>query len=197
MGSIPPITKIEDGLYLGDSVSSRRSEILREHNIAAVVSVSHGRWVHWIQPWYREIILNGQHIFIPANDSMTQDLLPHLTYVCDFIHEHRSRGLSVLVHSDKGVSRSATVMVAYLMRARNLSLEKSLTLVKEKRKIKPNNNFMEQLEVWDARRYNIWIDSVEAIPTPKTEYSAFLSKRAERLQEAALTGDEPVGISSL
>lgn len=197
MGSNPPITKIEDGLYLGDSVSSRRSEILREHNIAAVVPVSHARWVHWIQPWYKEIIPDDRHIFIPANDSMTQDLLPHLTYICDFIHEHQSHGYSVLVHCDKGVSRSATVLVAYLMRSHRLSLDKAMTLVKEKRKIKPNDNFTEQLEVWDATRYNVWVDSVQDPPTPKAEYAIFLSKRAKRLKEANLTGDEPVGISSL
>jgi hypothetical protein len=86
MGSNPPTTKIEDSLYLGDSVSSRRSGSLEEQNIAAVVPITHGRWVHWIQPWYKEIIPDDRHIFIPANDSMTQDLLPDLTSICDFIN---------------------------------------------------------------------------------------------------------------
>lgn len=189
--SIPPITKIEDGLYLGDSVSSRRSEILEEHNIAAVVSISHARWVHWRQPWYTAIV-SDRHIFIPANDSMTQDLLPHFKFICDFIDTHRNN-MHVLVHCDKGVSRSATIIIAYLMRTHKLSLDDAYTFVREKRRIKPNENFMEQLTVWDAVGYEIYSKEGD----PKPEYAAFLSKRTERLQAAGLTGNEPIGVSSL
>lgn len=71
----PPMTKIEDGLYLGDSISSRRRGILKDSSITPVVSLSDGRWIYWSQPWYKEIIHKGNHLFIPCNDSMTNDLL--------------------------------------------------------------------------------------------------------------------------
>lgn len=105
----PPITKIEDGLYLGDSVSSRRRDILQDHNITAVASLSDGRWVYWSQPWYKEIIHKGCHLFIPVNDSMTHDLLPELAGICSFIYSHRNSGPSnvsnVLVRCDKAQGR--------------------------------------------------------------------------------------------
>jgi len=190
----PPITKIDDGLYLGDSKSSRRREILEEHNIIAVVSLSDGKWVQWNQPWYKKIVPDDRHNFIPCRDSMTQDLLPNLAALCDFIDSCRGLG-SVLVHCDRGVSRSATAIIAYLMRTRRLSLDDALAFVGGKRKIKPNDNFKEQLKVWGAVGYNVWADSARGIP--KAEYAAYLAKRAVRLQEAGLTGDEPIGVQSL
>ena len=240
--SNPPITKIEDGLYLGDSVSSRRRNILQDHNIIAVVSLCAGRWVQWHQPWYKKIILEGNHLYIPCNDSMTHDLLPDLAGICNFIHSHRNSEFSnvsnvepssnvsnvesssnvsnvepssnvsnvessnvsntqsfiipgVLVHCDRGMSRSATALIAYLMRTHRLCFSDALASVKEKRHIKPNQNFKEQLQVWEAVGYEIWEDFEGRIP--KAEYAAYLAKRAIRLEERGLTGNEPIGLQSL
>jgi hypothetical protein len=57
----PPISKIADRLYLGDSKTSRDSKILEDHNITAVVSLTTVRWYHYIQPWYKEIDHEGNH----------------------------------------------------------------------------------------------------------------------------------------
>lgn len=190
---IPHITQIEDGLYLGDGVSSREREILLAHNIAAVVSLSSSRWVHWRQPWYKEIVCEGCHLFVPCNDSTTQDLLPDLARICDFIQGCRDAGSSVLVHCDKGVSRSATAMTAYLMRAHQWSPSTTLAFVGGKRRIRPNDNFKEQLEVWDTVGYDVYLGG----GITKEAYATYLARRAERLQVKGLTGDEPVGVQSL
>ncbi|KAF1953082.1 phosphatases II [Byssothecium circinans] len=175
----PPITKITDQLYLGDGKSSRDPEILGKHNITAV-------------PWYKKIIVEGNHLFIPCEDSMTMNLLPELANICDFIKKHLDSG-SVLVHCDRGVSRSVTALIAYLMQTHQYDLAAALAFVGEKRKIRPNNNFKEQLEVWGAVGGNIWA----APGVPKAEYAAYLANRKKRLQEAGLTGNEPIGITSL
>jgi dual specificity phosphatase 12 len=55
----------------------------------------------------------------------------------------------VLVHCDQGVSRSSTVIIAYLLYSNtNLStVDKAFNLVKSARSIiRPNPSFMEQLE---------------------------------------------------
>ncbi len=112
--SNPHISIIEDGIYLSDLLSASRPEILRGNNIAAVVSLLGEECVHWSQPWYREIIHEDDHMFVPCDDSMTQDLLHELADICDFIDSRRDSGFPVLVHCGKGVSRSAMALVAYL-----------------------------------------------------------------------------------
>ncbi|KAF2657989.1 dual specificity phosphatase [Lophiostoma macrostomum CBS 122681] len=188
----PHITKIADRLYLGDGKSSRDAQILSENKITAVVSLSGGRWIHWSQPWYKKIIVEGNHLFIKCEDSMTQDLLPELAAICAFIKRHLASG-SVLVHCDQGISRSVTAMIAYLMQTYQYDVATALALVGGKRKVKPNDNFKEQLEVWKAVGGNVWT----APGVPKKEYAAFLTKRTKRLKEAGLTGNESVGVTSL
>lgn len=57
---------------------------------------------------------------------------------------------NVLVHCMAGVSRSATLVIAYLMRKYRMHLEKAKTLVMEKRPfINPNPGFIRQLEFYD------------------------------------------------
>ncbi|KAK0125629.1 hypothetical protein ONS95_000362 [Cadophora gregata] len=122
------------------------------------------------------------------------DLLPELAEICEFIKQRLESGSgSVLVHCDRGVSRSATAIISYLMQTYQYDLATALDFVGGKRKIKPNANFKEQLEVWGAVEGNIW----ESTGVPKPEYAAYLAKRSERLKERGLTGNEPLGLTSL
>lgn len=50
-----------------------------------------------------------------------------------------------------GISRSASVVIAYVMKAKNWSLQKAMDYVKAKRNcIKPNESFLKQLEVYQG-----------------------------------------------
>lgn len=98
---------------------------------------------------------------------------------------------AVLVHCDQGISRSATIVIAYLMSRRGAKLEDALAAVHAKRKVKPIANFMAQLEVWEQVRYQIWEDAEKRVP--KAPYAAYREKRAALLKEKGLTGNEPIG----
>ena len=51
----------------------------------------------------------------------------------------------------QGVSRSAAIVIAYLIRNQGLSYEKALDLVKRKRAcVKPNAGFVRALQEWES-----------------------------------------------
>lgn len=64
----------------------------------------------------------------------------------NFLDEARQNGANILVHCHAGVSRSATITIAYLLKHSKLSMMDIYRLVKGKRSIiSPNFNFMGQL----------------------------------------------------
>ena len=64
----------------------------------------------------------------------------------------RSSGGNVLVHCQAGVSRSPTLVVAYLMALYGRPLMETFQLVKQRRQIvAPNFNFMGQLLEFEQR----------------------------------------------
>lgn len=84
----------------------------------------------------------------------------------------------VLVHCSQGVSRSPTVVIAYLMKKQKRPLHAVLADVKAKRvEIEPSENFMEQLEIWEKVGYEIWEDKARTVP--KELYRRFLQSREE------------------
>lgn len=63
----------------------------------------------------------------------------------------RAEGSKVLVHCKMGVSRSASVVIAYAMKAYNWDFKKALDYVQQKRNcIKPNSSFISQLETYQV-----------------------------------------------
>lgn len=70
-----------------------------------------------------------------------------------FIHNAISEGGCVLVHCFAGVSRSASIVIAYLMKDQQLSYQSAFTLVQNRRPwINPNPGFLAQL-----KRYETWL----------------------------------------
>ena len=66
--------------------------------------------------------------------------------ICVFPDEAREAGAKLLVHCQAGVSRSATITIAFLLQHSRLAMTDAYRLVKSKRQIiSPNFNFMGQL----------------------------------------------------
>ena len=52
---------------------------------------------------------------------------------------------NILVHCKQGISRSATLVLSFLMLKRGLTVEESVRIVRQNREIHPNDGFLSQL----------------------------------------------------
>ena len=83
---------------------------------------------------------------ISVEDSHDVNMLQHLPEAFQFIDEARMSGQRVLVHCHAGMSHSVTVILAYLMKHYNHTLDSAYEHVKQiKSDISPNFSFMGQL----------------------------------------------------
>ena len=79
-------------------------------------------------------------------DSPDANLRTRFPDCIGFIKQAIGKGGRVLVHCFAGVSRSAAVVIAYLMQEHGLSVHSAYSLVRSKRPyIKPNEGFHDQL----------------------------------------------------
>lgn len=92
---------------------------------------------------------------VPLRDTESENLLDYLQVCVDFIERSRKEG-SVLVHCFAGVSRSAAVITAYLMKSENLSLEDALASLKQSCEfVCPNDGFLEQLKMFEEMGFKV------------------------------------------
>ena len=85
-----------------------------------------------------------------------EDLLSHFTVSNTFIEDGLAKDGAVLVHCYRGRSRSATVVVAFLMQKHGYSAERALSKVRSKREIiQPHDSFLAQLRLYENMDFPI------------------------------------------
>ncbi|KAK0735226.1 protein-tyrosine phosphatase-like protein, partial [Lasiosphaeria miniovina] len=183
----PSISEIAPRLFLGNFSSSYDVETLKKHSITSTLSLMTEKSPRWMDPHVQHHVSAARRLFIPAVDADWMDILSKLDEICEFIDKQLAMPIGtvpggVLVHCRMGISRSATVVIAYLMKKHGQSVDEALAAVRAKRRIvSPNAGFLEQLQAWGKIKYDLW-----EVPgkVPKREYTEFLRRWDER-QEAA------------
>lgn len=133
------------GLYLGSMKGARNVKELKTKNITAVLTVAAKSYL----VYEKEDIPN--HLIIEADDEADYDLSQHFDTALEFIGKHLETG-NVFVHCFAGVSRSATVVIAYLLKEWRKSLTEVTKYVKQKRGVaSPNRGFYKQLMEFEKK----------------------------------------------
>lgn len=137
------ISKIEDYLYLG-SVKARYESIIAENNIRRVIRIV----TKEEEARKRFLLPSGiiEDVFY-LSDEPSSRILPVIEDTIPLIKEAIERKEAILVHCEAGISRSASIVIGYLIRERKMILKEALSFIQKRRPcIWPNGGFMEQLE---------------------------------------------------
>ncbi|XP_066997618.2 protein phosphatase Slingshot isoform X3 [Anabrus simplex] len=143
LGQMDAATEVFDHVYLGSEWNASNLEELQKNGVGHILNVT------------REIdnFFPGMFIYqnIRVYDDEKTDLLKHWDDTFKYITNAKKEGSKVLVHCKMGVSRSASVVIAYAMKAYNWDYKKAFEYVKHKRNcIKPNTSFISQLETYQG-----------------------------------------------
>ena len=119
-----PIEILPGALYMGNWEHGNAAYIQKDLKIKAHVNCSMNA-----ETFFKEEGKNLMHIQVA--DTEESDLHSKFHSACDFIDERYNEKNTVLVFSDLGISRSATIVIAFLMHNRKCTLEKAYAHVKK------------------------------------------------------------------
>ncbi|PSS31082.1 hypothetical protein PHLCEN_2v2414 [Hermanssonia centrifuga] len=138
--SLPP-TQVIPRLYVSDLSAAESPSVLAEYGITHIVSAMRGTVA---------VPASASHICrlqVPLTDSPFDELARYLPQTTAFIAEAlQNPRACVLVHCVQGVSRSASIVCAYLVQAYGYSPAQAVQYVKSRRPYaEPNPGFITQL----------------------------------------------------
>ncbi|CAG5896655.1 unnamed protein product [Menidia menidia] len=163
------INKVLPDLYLGNFKDARDREQLARNNITHILSIHDSAapilQVRTFQPSDNCMVCfvhqEMTYLCILAADLPTQNLTQHFKQSIMFMHESRLKREGVLVHCLAGVSRSVTLVVAYIMTVTGLGWQDALAAVRVARPCAgPNLGFQQQLQEFEttqAKQFREWL----------------------------------------
>ena len=172
--------KVLDYLYIGSLRSAQTPKVYDVLNIGYVVTCG------------RNMQINHEgvkRLELAVEDVEEQSLNPYFEQLCEFIEVNKDSS-SILVHCFAGLSRSATMILSYLMKRKNMRLDESMKyLVNIRPNIHPNTAFMKELIRYDKELFGS-----DARPL---DYTLIGHERTlRRLMMASGNKEDPVGNST-
>jgi len=178
-------SEITDRLFVGDLASACNNDAMRAQGITHIVSVFNGT----VEMFPNEFKFKAIHI----NDDPWVDIEKYFDESNAFIEEALSTPRSkVMIHCQRGVSRSVTLMMAYLLLKMNQSkpipqaevtqvIGNVLSQIKEHRSIaEPNDGFLDSLKTF-VYRLNGYVLEDTGINDMLTESSIDMSVSVQSL----------------
>jgi len=137
-------TNIIDNIYLGNGYNASNYSVVRDYNIKYIVNVTKE-----IPNYYEyNIVSTTNSSCIPSNLDDEGHIGLYISNVLDFIEEAQSKNDgNILIHCYMGSSRSASIVLAYLIYKYNFTLNNALKYIKKKRDIvNININFINDIK---------------------------------------------------
>ena len=148
-GIISDMTYIKNNFYLGNAYNSRDYIKLKENNIGLIVNCTKD------VPNFFPNEFN--YINVCVEDTNTNSIIDLLDKILIDINNYitNNNNKNVLIHCFMGSSRSASILIGYMIKYMGLNRRDSLNFLKEKRPIvNLNNNFFKELGIYETNIKN-------------------------------------------
>ena len=139
--------EIIPNIWLGNLKSGVSFQELKKKNIKRIIMAILGG-----QPKYPD---DFNYLVVPIRDITSENIAIYLDEAHDFIDEGIKNGESVLIHCVAGRSRSATIVISYLMKTLKMSYLEAYNSTKDKRsKVRVNEGFINVLKSLESKKNN-------------------------------------------
>ena len=129
-------------LYIGSIACASNLEELKSKNITHILCCGIGLKFFFPDKF--------KYHRIDLIDKESENIRKYFDESNNYINDAIINGGNILVHCQAGISRSTSIIIAYLMKYKKMNFNKAFELIKEKRgKIQPNSGFILQLKAYD------------------------------------------------
>ncbi|KAF7659061.1 hypothetical protein LDENG_00003820 [Lucifuga dentata] len=150
-GSSNHLDEVQPRIYIGDMYAAKDKRTLQAHHITHVLNAADGKFnVNTGAGFYQDakITYHG----VEAFDMPSFNLSPFFYPAANFIKKALSSPTGkVFVHCAMGLSRSSTLVLAYLMIHEDMTLVDAIKAISPNRNICPNEGFLQQLRELDKK----------------------------------------------
>lgn len=137
--------EIETNLYLGNLTAATDVKWLKDTKITHILTVDSCPLPRTIQ-----LLPDLTVKYIQLTDMPREDFLPYFDECHNFIDQALTSNGKILVHCYFGVSRSSTLVIAYMMKKHEMTFDAAHDFVKSKRRfVSPNAGFVAQLKLYE------------------------------------------------
>lgn len=149
------VSVILPGIYLGGA-DCLKTPFLEQYQIKHVISLCN-------------VVLKStderRFFHLPITDSHSLRITTHFEATTRFILQAKSNHENIFIYCDQGISRSPTVVIAYLMLITKLSFDECFQFVRSRRSIvQPNPSFLQQLQSFSLQCPRVYADIQASFP---------------------------------
>lgn len=136
------MSEIIPGLFLGGEEAASDKTKLKEMDVTTILNITDHIPFHYESDF--------TYHRIPITDNLNINIRQYFERTCEIIDNIIENKQKILVHCYAGISRSATIVIAYIMKKNRMTMSEAYQFVEAKRKcISPNIGFCAQLMTFE------------------------------------------------
>lgn len=155
------MTEILPRIFVGNTHDAQNLDRLTKHGITHIINSTPDLPFSWEK--------KCQYLRIDILDLPSQNIRKHFDTAYQFIDEAlHTKANNILVHCSAGISRSPTLVLAYMIKKYHMKLDEAFQKMRQLRTIvDPNISFILQLREWEKKCSEI-TDDINSKTTPTT-----------------------------